>query len=354
MDVWSLDRPVSMDFAERWIEVLDDEERARAGEFRTPELRARHVAAHALVRTALSTYASMRPEGWRYAHGPGGQPTLVDAPLDLRFSLSHSGAHAAVAVTVGHAVGLDSSRSSIPRRDVLALAKRFFTDTEQALLLNCQPGQRGARFTTLWTVKEAVLKARGLGLGSGLRTVEASLDAEGRLASAVAPEGPWSVVAWEPVRDLRAAVAVQGGSRSRPPGVPRLSARAGRGGSGAVARDLSPSARRAPAHFQSEVPRQPTHHPLSEQLLRPDLLEVCDGPSTTSTLNPGERESCFTTAPACRSRASTPSSSAPKRKYTSVPRLTSVLMLRPTSVSSRIPRGSGPAAAASLGRRAPG
>ena len=212
MDVWFLHRPVSMDLAERSIQVLDDEERARAGEFRTPELRARHVAAHALVRTALSTYASMRPEGWRYAHGPGGQPTLVDAPLNLRFSLSHSGAHAAVAVTVGHAVGLDLEELD-PRRDVLALAKRFFTDTELALLLNCQPGQRGARFTTLWTVKEAVLKARGVGLASGLRTVEASLDAEGRLASAVAPEGPWSVVAWEPVRDLRAAVAVQGGSR---------------------------------------------------------------------------------------------------------------------------------------------
>ncbi len=89
------------------FDVLDREERARADAFRTPELREQYVAAHAMVRTVLSTYASVTPSGWRYTYGSKGQPRLVDAPVDLRFSLSHSGARAAVAVTVGHEVGFD-------------------------------------------------------------------------------------------------------------------------------------------------------------------------------------------------------------------------------------------------------
>ena len=210
-DVWFLDRPASMDLVDRWIAVLDDEERARADEFRTPELRARHVAAHALVRTALSAYAPVPPEGWRYARGPGGQPTLLGAPLDLHFSLSHSGTHAAVAVTVGRPVGLDLEEVDAGR-DVLALAERFFTRSEQMQLRDCGVARRDTAFTTLWTVKEAVLKACGLGLGAGLQTVEASLDAQGRLTSVVAPGGPWSAVVWEPVPDLRAALAVAAAS----------------------------------------------------------------------------------------------------------------------------------------------
>ena len=209
VDLWFLDRSSAP--GPDWESILDDEERARADTFRTPELRARHVAAHALVRTALSTYAPVTPRGWRYADGSSGHPVLVGAPVDLRFSLSHSGEHAAVAVTVGHAVGLDLERID-PGTDALAIAERFFTDEEQELLRSCDPTPRGERFATLWTVKEAVLKARGLGVGSGLATVKVTLDARGGLRSVTAPEGPWSAFAWSPEPGLRAAVAVQADS----------------------------------------------------------------------------------------------------------------------------------------------
>jgi len=213
-DVWFRDGPASMDRVERWIAVLDDEERARAEEFRTPELRARHVGAHALVRTALSAYGPVPPVAWRYSYGPSGQPTLVGARADLRFSLSHSGRHAAVAVTVGRAVGLDLEEVELDR-DELAIAERFFTVEEQEALRACELDARAERFTTLWTVKEAVLKARGLGVGSGLATVAVTLDERGAPRAVTAPGGPWSVCAWSPERGLRAAVAVQGESLPR-------------------------------------------------------------------------------------------------------------------------------------------
>jgi 4'-phosphopantetheinyl transferase len=205
VDVWFLDP--SGTSTRSWIDVLDPEERARAEAFRTPELREQYVAAHVMVRTVLSTYASVAPSEWRYAHGPKGRPRLVGAPVDLHFSLSHSGSRAAVAITVGRKVGFDLEEVD-PGKDGLGIAERFFTSAEAEALRSCDGSERPGRFATLWTVKEAVLKARGVGLGSGLGTVEVALDAGGTVRSVTAPGGPWSVGAWAPERGLRAAFAV--------------------------------------------------------------------------------------------------------------------------------------------------
>ena len=206
VDVWFLEP--SGTSTRSWIDVLDPEERARAEAFRTPELREQYVAAHAMVRTVLSTYASVAPSGWRYAYGSKGRPRLVDAPADLRFSLSHSGPRAAVAVTVAREVGFDLEEVD-PAKDPLGIADRFFTSAEAGALRACHASARSARFATLWTVKEAVLKARGVGLGSGLGKVEIDLDDAGGLRSVTGPQGPWSVAAWAPEPELRAAVAVR-------------------------------------------------------------------------------------------------------------------------------------------------
>ncbi|MGZ5958412.1 MAG: 4'-phosphopantetheinyl transferase family protein [Myxococcaceae bacterium] len=206
VDVWFLDPSGTATRA--WIDVLDPEERARAEAFRTPDLREQYVASHAMVRTVLSTYASVAPSEWRYAYGSKGQPRLVDAPVDLRFSLSHSGPRAAVAITVGREVGFDLEDID-PAKNPLGIADRFFTPTEAEALRACLASDRSARFTTLWTVKEAVLKARGVGLGSGLGTVEIDLDDAGSVRAVAGPEGPWTVRSWAPEPELRAAVAVR-------------------------------------------------------------------------------------------------------------------------------------------------
>jgi 4'-phosphopantetheinyl transferase len=150
---------------------------------------------------------ALGPEEWRFSTGPRGQPSVLGAPVDLRFSLSHAGGRAAVAVTVGCAVGLDLQEIDAAT-DALAVAGRFFTPAELEMLRACEGAERTGRFTTLWTVKEAVLKARGGGLASGLATAAVRLDGSGRLLAVSAPDGPWSVRAWEPEHGLHAALAL--------------------------------------------------------------------------------------------------------------------------------------------------
>ena len=204
MHVWFLDRPESVDPG--WLAVLDEDERRRAMGFRTGDLRNAFTAAHALVRTALSAYGTRSPVDWRFAISPQGRPTVLDAG-ELSFSLTHAGPRAAVAIAATPALGLDleAVRSE---RDALPIARRFFSDRETEWLTALSPGERSAGFASLWTVKEAVLKARGSGLTESLRSVEVELDPSGRPVRVQAPGGPWTLQCWSPEPGWFAALAV--------------------------------------------------------------------------------------------------------------------------------------------------
>ncbi len=101
---------------------------------------------------------------------PTGKPFLPDHPL--QFNISHAGDWVAIALTHHWPIGIDLETRR-PMANVLALARRFFRPTEAAALAQ-QPHQNQA-FFTLWTRKEAFLKATGEGL-QGLKTVELNLD----------------------------------------------------------------------------------------------------------------------------------------------------------------------------------
>lgn len=57
------------------------------------------------------------------------------------------------------------------RVDALHIARRYFADTEIAMLEALEAEPRHAAFLHLWCAKEAVLKAHGHGIGFGLSRV---------------------------------------------------------------------------------------------------------------------------------------------------------------------------------------
>jgi 4'-phosphopantetheinyl transferase len=203
--LWFLD--ASVPSVPTWLDVLDAEEQERARTLRTADLREAFVASHALVRTALSAYADRVPAEWRFDVAPLGRPSIVDAPSGLRFSLTHAGSAAAVAITVATELGLDMETVR-PDRDPLPLARRFFSASEAEALVRLPERERPDAFTRLWTVKEAVLKAQGCGLTAPLSSVAVQLDAAGWPRTVDASGGPWSVHAWSPESGLVVALAV--------------------------------------------------------------------------------------------------------------------------------------------------
>lgn len=79
------------------------------------------------------------------------------------FSLAYSGGYGVYAVADGAGVGVDCEavRALEDLTDVAAL---HFTSAEQATLSNRAPSERLSLFYRLWTRKEALVKALGLGL----------------------------------------------------------------------------------------------------------------------------------------------------------------------------------------------
>jgi 4'-phosphopantetheinyl transferase len=89
----------------------------------------------------------------------------------LHFNVSHSGGLALVAITTICPVGVDLEEIRSLRYD-LEIAKRFFTTSESAKLESLPVTDRPLAFFSLWTRKEAWLKAKGVGIAESLNHVD--------------------------------------------------------------------------------------------------------------------------------------------------------------------------------------
>jgi 4'-phosphopantetheinyl transferase len=170
VDVWILEHPEQIDgmSADRAEALLSAEERARMRRFRWQDDRRRYLGAHALVRTALSRRRpTTRPESWQFVLGEHGRPEVAPEPQsDLRFNLSHTNGIVACVVTTERDVGVDVERLESAPPDLALLEGLAQSEARD---VEAQPSDtRQARFLAIWTLKEAYLKARGLGLAMGL------------------------------------------------------------------------------------------------------------------------------------------------------------------------------------------
>lgn len=135
-----------------------------------------------MLRTVLSAYTGIPAAECPIETDPNGRPRLASASID--FNLSHTRGMIAVAVSDGAAVGVDVEARG--RAWSPALARRYFSADEVDALERLPPGARHTRFYELWTLKEAYVKARGLGLAMPLHTFSIRID-DGRAAVTFAP-----------------------------------------------------------------------------------------------------------------------------------------------------------------------
>ncbi len=172
----SLDRIAATDWP-RLERLLDASECSRARRFHFERDRHAYIAAHALVRGMLSRLAGFAPREWRFTVNAHGKPELLPPPGVPRFrtNLSHTRGLVVAALTVEHDVGVDVEWLD---RDNLSmdLAGRYFAPAEYALLEMIPDPRRRAALFAIWTLKEAYIKAVGLGLKLPLDAFAFSLD----------------------------------------------------------------------------------------------------------------------------------------------------------------------------------
>jgi phosphopantetheinyl transferase len=104
-------------------------------------------------------------------HRPGEKPRLLgEHGLDV--SISHSGSTMLVAVGRGGAIGADVEVAPFAAFAGTALRRRMCSPAEREAFESVPAGPHRSRaLARAWTIKEAVLKARGIGLAADPRTV---------------------------------------------------------------------------------------------------------------------------------------------------------------------------------------
>ena len=159
--------------------LLSDPEAARHARFRGERLQHDFLMARALVRRTLSRYEAVDPADWTFDVGSHGKPSIAARQGSrLRFNLSHTRGMIACAVRLDEEVGVDVETRA-RRNDITRIADRFFSVEEVRTLRALPAAEHPARFFTYWALKEAYIKARGLGLAIPLGAFTFHVDGGG-------------------------------------------------------------------------------------------------------------------------------------------------------------------------------
>lgn len=163
--------------AEVWTrlrEWLQPNERERADKYKDMEARAAFLIGRGMARAMLSEVSGVPPADWRFTEGAHGRPEIASPDTPYHFNLAHS--HGAVACIVARdrEIGVDVEFLKRPQasHDVAA---RVCSPEELEDVNAAADAERQERFLVYWTLKEAYLKARGLGISVPLADVAFSV-----------------------------------------------------------------------------------------------------------------------------------------------------------------------------------
>jgi 4'-phosphopantetheinyl transferase len=206
--VWRVELDVGAAGVDAALAELSADERQWADRLRQPAHRRQFVVTRSALRRVLGSALGVAPKAVTLATGEHGKPRL--ALDDLHFNLSHSGDLALIAVCRDHAVGVDVEQVGRGLSELDDIARLYFSSAEQAAYFALPPPERAQAFYRVWTRKEAVAKALGLGMSLPGPSFDVSL-AEPRLLRLGEDAGPapWSVIDLDLPPTYVGAVAVQ-------------------------------------------------------------------------------------------------------------------------------------------------
>lgn len=143
---------------------LNEEEQARRRQYPLPGSRRRFALCRAALRAVLCRRLGCSNERLSFGSSDHGKPfALVDeTPAAISFNLSHSGKHGLIALVPHGRLGVDVEEY-VPRGDFDELSEAVFGPHEQSALARVRGRDKAQLFFRLWTIKEALIKALGLG-----------------------------------------------------------------------------------------------------------------------------------------------------------------------------------------------
>jgi 4'-phosphopantetheinyl transferase len=156
--------------------LLAPEESARKARYYFEKNRHEYLITRALCRGVLSRYAAVPPAAWTFSQNSYGRPEIASPAVPwLRFNLTNTTGLIACLVARDRDVGVDVEDTG-RRGETVGIADRFFSPAEVLALHAVPEAEQRARFFDYWTLKEAYIKARGMGLAIPLDQFSFSIE----------------------------------------------------------------------------------------------------------------------------------------------------------------------------------
>jgi len=166
---------LSEEEAARTVVRLPADERERFHRYRHALAASQFLVGRLLIRQWLEALTGTPSSALKIIEGPRGRPALEASASPWSFNVAHSGGLVACAMSRLADVGVDLEH--LDRRPMgHDLYRRYCAPAEIADIEQQPEDRRLVRFLTYWTLKEAYLKARGLGIAVHLADVEFSIE----------------------------------------------------------------------------------------------------------------------------------------------------------------------------------
>ncbi len=211
--IWRGFIPVKLD--QRMTLALTAEEKQRAACFLRDKDRLRYYFAHGMLRTVLAYYLSVAPQSIVFKNNPFGKPSLFQGVTepDICFNMAHSEDMVTVALTCRVSVGVDVECMR-ELQDAHQIITQNFSPEEQKYLTGAPEREFKDRFFTCWTLKEAFIKAIGMGLSYSLKTFNiidshTGTPISGQVTLQDSTDIKWYQLPFQPHPHYRAAIVVQ-------------------------------------------------------------------------------------------------------------------------------------------------
>lgn len=192
VDLWQVKLADWADLGASCASLLTAGELEQADAFRFDNGRERFILGRGMMRAVLGRMIDAPPREVALHFSGQGKPHLTGDDA-VQFNLSHSGEMVMLAVTHGGPIGVDiEAFRELPRRD--QIAKGILGAGELSRYEELSDAERQTAFFTIWTRKEAIVKAVGRGLCFPLTDVEVSFSADAhvlRFGECVSDDIPW-------------------------------------------------------------------------------------------------------------------------------------------------------------------
>jgi 4'-phosphopantetheinyl transferase len=149
--------------------LLSQDELEKVQRYRLAKAQHNALITRAFVRSLLALYTGQKAQDIEFTITEHGKPELANSALPIRFNLSHNNELIICALCLNNDIGCDVE-SLYRKISVNNIAERYFSADEYQSLQTLPDCKRQIRFFEYWTLKEAFVKATGLGISQGLNT----------------------------------------------------------------------------------------------------------------------------------------------------------------------------------------